>query len=304
MFSDLAEAQRLSSTGIGQFKLPLASLQAIDVLHHIFQQLDIDELFELPHNTSIVVNLGAETHTLVVTHSQSTRSMRWLWAADSHTLDVFDRIVTPEIQTHLLYTAGGIVETNAACYVVVKDGVTDKECVPHYDFYSSGIPRAAAFSLMTPMSAAHPQCVGGLEFWPWAGADKAHKDSETAFRRDTRELSLAVKAYSHGCATIIDGRLLHRTQPFECGESHGKRPAPLTAAIAGGELRVLLCVNASRTTADSWPHLQRLLHRQVGLGLVRSETTKPETELEGASNPLEFSAKPQKGGFLLRKLMK
>lgn len=312
--SNLAESQRLSATGIGKFELPPASLQAIYSLYHIFQRLDIDEFFNLPHNAILIVNISTtETHKFVVTQSQSTQNMRWLWAVDSHTLDVFGKIITPEVQGHFSHVAGGPAEINAACYIVVRNGVTDSECVPHYDFYSSDIPRSAAFTLMTPLSAGHPQCVGGLECWPWVGPDKAHKDSEMAFQSDVRALSLAVTPYHHGFATIVDGRLLHRTQPFSCGEARGTTSAPLTAAIASGEVRVLLCVNASCTTAQSWPHLQRLLQRQVGFGLVRGNKilapNKDEAELDkpclAPEPPEELSAKPcQKGGFLLRKLMK
>ncbi|CAE8629395.1 unnamed protein product [Polarella glacialis] len=369
--SNPVEAQRLHATGIGQFELPTASLQAVGSLHQIFQQVDIDAFFDLPHNAVLTVSSSAsETHTFVVTHSQSTQSMRWLWACDSDTLDVFGKLINPEVQGHFLQAAGGPVEINAACYIIVKDGVTDKECVPHYDFYSPEIPRAAAFSLMTPMAAAHPQCVGGLEFWAWGeGADKAHKDSESAFRSDVRALSLAATPYHHGFATVVDGRLLHRTQPYSLtGNSDNNNnnnnslagkdqfassdetcgtPAPtttttttpttttattatttttttpttppptpttpttpptttppLTASIASGELRVLLCVNASRTTAESWPHLQRLLQRQVGLGFVQGNCSFSDADLDKAYLAPEPPKLRQKGGFLLSKLMR
>ena len=300
-----AEAQRLSTTGIGQFELTEASLQAVGSLQAIFAELDMNEVFDLPHNALLTVNrpAGETAHRLVVTHSQSTGSMRWLWAVDSHTLDLFGEVITPDFQRHFSHVAGSAVEVNAACYVVVRNGVTDRECVPHYDFFSSSIPRAAAFSLMTPMSAAHPpRGVGGLEFWPWTSTTCAdtHRDSETAFRCDTTTLPLAVARYHYGSATVIDGRLLHRTQPYAVEEdSAGRRSTSCTpGAVAAGELRVLLCVNASTTTLESWPHLERLLRKQVGLGLVRCNQVFQTKHIDEA--PRQKKA----GAFLLRKLMR
>merc|ERR1719506_1446710 len=111
--------------------------------------------------------------------------MRWVWAGNQCTLQAFGEILSPAVQAHLSLAAGGPVELNAACYIIVKDGVIDQECIPHYDFYASELPRGSAFTLMTPMSSRHPSCVGGLEFWPWIGPDNPHRDSDDAFRWDS-----------------------------------------------------------------------------------------------------------------------
>lgn len=318
--SQSAAAQRLAETGIGLFELSLESQQAVGCLHDVFQCVCVDELFDLPHNSVLVPHSGAAgDYTFVVTRSQSTQNMRWLWAGDSHTLDAFAKILSPELQTDLSPVVGGPVDLNAACYIIVRNGVTDQECVPHYDFYSPEFPRTSVFTLMTPMSPGHPVTVGGLEFWPWNGPDKSHKDTDYAFRYDVTNLLLSHMPYKHGAATIVDARLLHRTQPYrvpvgtkdsasELDSRHSFRER-LDAAISSGALRALVCVNLSRTTNQSRPHLESLLLRQVGSGCVRFSASSALQQGGKQIVALQPSEKPganpaPRGHFLLRKMLK
>jgi len=316
----------LSSTGICHLELPQQSLSAAQELYSIFEAANFESLFALSHSESVEVvrnESSGDTFKFVLTHSQSTQSLRWLCVADSATLDVFVKLFAPEVQQSLSRVAGGQVEVNSACFIMVRDGVSDEECRPHYDFFSPEISRGSAFTLMTPMSADHPECVGGLEYWPWDGSETAHKNSDLSYRWDVRNLNVAVRPYRFGHATIIDGRILHRTQPYNIHTTSEVKQAggydstlPLTEVIRSGSLRVLLCVYASMATGSNWPHIEQHLSRQVCSGYVRQPTltdrvaTQERTESSRESDVtakavLDQEAKAKKkGGQLLSRLLK
>lgn len=326
--SNSSEEEPLLARFICQFELPSASLKAVGLLYDIFQHIDIEALFSLLHNTPLTAqSSGPELDRFVLTHSQSTQSMCWLNTGTSYTLDAFSNILAPEVKARLARVAGGPIEINAACYIIVRHGVADKECMPHYDFFSQEIHCGSAFTLMTPMSADHPLCVGGLGSWAWAGLDRALKSSDAAYKRDVKNLPVRVTPYRYGSATAIDGRLLDHAQPYRLDAArevdttellpNGQSSMRVAADISSGALRVLLPVYASRATVESWLHIERFLLRQVSSGHVQgnkgSELQHSETEPQDSDTGMANAPKApvgtvamsrRKEGLLLRKLPK
>merc|ERR1712054_264637 len=114
---------------MSQFDLPPASLQATAELDDVFNHLDIDELFSLQHGASVTACMGKEDeYRFVVTLSQTTQKMRWLNVGNSKALSAFSRILAPQVRHHLSLAAGGPVDVNTACYIILRGGAMEEEC--------------------------------------------------------------------------------------------------------------------------------------------------------------------------------
>lgn len=281
-FVDASEAERLRATGFTQFVLPPSSLVAVDLLYDIFQRFDTRGLFYLANDSQLEVPSDeSDPYRFVVIRAEANPRMRWLWAQDAHTLDVFSELLTPEVRAQLSLASGGPIHLNAAHFIVSAGSILDEASISHYDFFSPAIRRSSAFSLITPVSAAHPKVVGGLELWPWTDIEKKSRTSSRAYRHDVKTSCKVIAPYYHGTASVVDGKVLHRTQPYDLSgdaetafsdfKAHGISAAGIEEAIAGGMLRVLICVNASTMDAQSCSEFEGKLQGQASTGYMRQK---------------------------------
>merc|ERR1711957_299300 len=99
--------------------------------------------------------------------------MRWLWAADEATLELFDA-ASHECLNTLRQVAGASVSLYAACFVVVLGPeLASAEVKEHRDWGHPKLTKHETFTCMTPLTAL-PRSVAKLHAWPWQGKDYAH----------------------------------------------------------------------------------------------------------------------------------
>jgi len=177
----------------------------------------------------------------------TTRAMRWLYAADDATLDLF-RPLSVEFADKMAaaVAAGGwapdgggaLVELSAASFVAISGaaaGIGDDIARWHEDWGPCGDHEA--YSVLLPLRAVPRRAKRAhrLEYRPWREGD-----------------GVCVYDYALGDAIIVDGRAPHRTKPFTAGDLRA----------AGGE-RVLVCLNFASTDPAA---------RDAQLETMRSQT--------------------------------
>ena len=161
----------------------------------------------------------------------TTRAMRWLYAADGATLDLF-RPLAARCAARMeasVFAAGWepphaapAVELTAASFVAIvgaREGISDDIARWHEDW--GPCDRHEAFSVLLPARAvpAAAKRAYRLQYRTWDDLDAV------------REYQ-----YAFGDAIVVDGQAPHRTSPFHARDLAG----------AGGE-RVLVCLNFAST---------------------------------------------------------
>ncbi|CAK0872083.1 unnamed protein product [Prorocentrum cordatum] len=123
------------------------------------------------------------------------------------------------------------------------------------------IPRGSSFTCLASLGELPPS-VGGLEFWPWESA----LYREASAPQDA-QVPPCVHRYRPSSFVAFDGRLKHRTQPFEYARAPaGAGPgaeACCDAFEAGGHLRVLVSLAFGSSDAGLARYNHKMLRKQT-----------------------------------------
>eukprot|EP00928_Gymnodinium_smaydae_P086926 TRINITY_DN7130_c0_g2_i1.p1 TRINITY_DN7130_c0_g2~~TRINITY_DN7130_c0_g2_i1.p1 ORF type:complete len:562 (-),score=68.19 TRINITY_DN7130_c0_g2_i1:91-1776(-) len=247
----------LHSDGISDVAFDTASL---DQLAAVFEKLPIPELFSRTTGHICEVAAGShETAKFVVAHTAVTERMRWLWACDEATLRLFDA-ASLACTKALSHAIGASVSLYAACFVVVLGPeLTEAEVKEHKDWGHPRLREGESFTCLAPLTAL-PASVGRLHAWPWQRNDYVH-------------------GYQFGRYVVIDGKLLHRTEPF----SYLRDADAVTCDKyeASGHLRVLVSLSIASDEVRLAPYVNKVLRGMApAAALVRGH---PEVYLDSQS---------------------
>ena len=139
-------------------------------------------------------------------------TMRWVAVGDKGTLDRWYNALGRSIQQQLETALGEQLVLCQACFVVVKGGVREGDAKLHADWAMESIPRREVYTALTPLTDL-PDDVGGLivdvNSMP---KRQGHFSGTTTWSREKREI---LHRYQRGEAVVFDGKLMHRTQPFD-----------------------------------------------------------------------------------------
>merc|ERR1719453_530788 len=98
----------------------------------------------------------------------------------------------------------------AASFIIVKGTkLEDEETLRHADMGHRRIPRGSSFTCLASLGEL-PRSVGGLQFWPWESPLYSGPATPQSMSAPAK-----VHKYSPGRFVAFDGRLKHRTEPFE-----------------------------------------------------------------------------------------
>jgi len=235
-------------------------------LAEIFRNMpDMDELFE---DTADGTFYGCEVPTpnggarFICNKSAISENMRWLWAHDEETLALFDDLARKANLLSVLGDVDGRAEDlmlYSASFIIVKGThLGDKETLRHADMGHKRIPRGSAFTCLTSLTEL-PRSVGGLQFWPWESP--LYSEPVTP---ESMNAPAQVHKYTPGKFVAFDGRLKHRTEPFEYQRSLGGASSEASSACcdayeANGCLRVLV----SLAFGSSHERLARYNHKML-----------------------------------------
>lgn len=151
----------------------------------------------------------------------------------------------------------------SACFVVVQGDLGPMEVKEHTDWAHRRIPRGACFTCLTTLTPL-PHSVAGLHVWPWVGEER-------------------VCPYSQSDFVAIDGKLLHRTEPF----LYTWDPTDANTCISyqeSGHLRVLVSLSFGSRRARLAPYILKVLRGMVPrAAAVRSS---PSTYVDSDSESL------------------
>ena len=138
--------------------------------------------------------------------------MRWVAVGDKGTLNRWHSALGQSIQGQLEATLGEKVVLCQACFVVVHGGVREGDAKLHADWAMEAIPRREVFTALTPLND-FPEDVGGLivDINSMPKREGMHKGT-TTWSRKREEI---LHRYQRGEAVVFDGKLMHRTQPFD-----------------------------------------------------------------------------------------
>lgn len=226
---------------------------------------DMEELFEESADGTFY---GCEVPShrgparFILNSSAISQNMRWLWVYDEETLALFDELA---LKTNLLSVLGGVDDRvgdlmlYSASFIVVKGPrLGDAETLRHADMEHRRIPRGSSFTCLAPV-AALPRSVGGLQFWPWESP--LYSDPKASQSAPPR-----VHKYSPGRFVAFDGRLKHRTEPFEYGRPAGADPRASACCDeyeANGQLRVLVSLAFGSKDARLARYNHKMLRKQT-----------------------------------------
>ncbi|CAH0372044.1 unnamed protein product [Pelagomonas calceolata] len=173
----------------------------------------------------------------------TTRAMRWLYAADSETLDLFRPLAQhflPAMEASVYsggWEAENSVQLSAASFISIvgaKAGITDDIARWHEDW--GPCQDHEAFSVLLPLRDTRPAPDAyRLEYRTWDCIDE-----------------VKVYDYELGDAIVVDGRAPHRTAPFSAGD----------LAKVNGE-RVLVCLNFASTQPSARPAQIQVMESQT-----------------------------------------
>ena len=173
----------------------------------------------------------------------TTRAMRWLYAADSKTLDLFRPLAShflPAMEASVFsggWESDDSVQLSAASFISIvgaQAGITDDIARWHEDWGPCGDHEA--FSVLLPLRDTRPApSAYRLEYKTWDCLEE-----------------VKVYDYELGDAIVVDGRAPHRTAPFSAHD----------LAKVNGE-RVLVCLNYASTQPSARPAQIQVMESQT-----------------------------------------
>lgn len=137
--------------------------------------------------------------------------MEWHWAKNDDALHIFQ----PAAQA-IGAMLGPQFDLIAAKFIVAPAGECPEDDAKfHQDFGPESVPRFAAVTALIPLCPLKfPEAEGNLEWWPW---DEAAVEARVRWQKDQTSgppPQPNVHPYRVGEAAVLDGKCLHRTQPF------------------------------------------------------------------------------------------
>ena len=173
----------------------------------------------------------------------TTRAMRWLYAADAETLDLFRPLAAhflPAMEASVFsggWEAHESVQLSAASFISIvgaQAGITDDIARWHEDW--GPCRDHEAFSVLLPLRDTRPApSAYRLEYKTWDCLEE-----------------VKVYDYELGDAIVVDGRAPHRTAPFSAHD----------LAKVDGE-RVLVCLNYASTEPSARPAQIQVMESQT-----------------------------------------
>jgi len=243
----------LREQGIGE--IPFDPLR-LAPLAEAFSKLPIEQMFVSESGNEYAVETPQGTATFVVAHTAVTDRMRWFWACDEATLELFDAAASECLATlKAAVTEGSSLMLFSACFVVVRGTHLSLDQVKsHIDWGHPRIQVGEAFTCMTPLDP-FPSSVGGLHVWPWNGEERVHR-------------------YQFGSYATIDGKLMHRTEPFDYVRGGPEEAAVCEAYENGGHLRVLVSLSIASDSERLAPYTHKVMRSMTPAAtLVRDNPT-------------------------------
>ena len=246
----------LAHTGLGRFPLAPETTRALDdvVIDEIVDKVLEGDMLrraaEMDEDSTFFLGGGRWT----CTNAHISTNMCYVYAENEEALALFDPIADSVIQCLDPSAVAEGREPRLKLYgahfgVAGPPGVRD--ATPHLD-WEVGLPRGAAFSLITPLRPFSCRLGGGLEYWPTGGVDvPSHREPGWSVR------------YAVGEVVVFDGgSIVHRTQPF-----HGTPESEFPAfGSEGRRLRVivqlLVALSEEGGSGRWWPSIRRSLLKQ------------------------------------------
>eukprot|EP00928_Gymnodinium_smaydae_P098211 TRINITY_DN9085_c0_g1_i4.p1 TRINITY_DN9085_c0_g1~~TRINITY_DN9085_c0_g1_i4.p1 ORF type:complete len:297 (+),score=64.56 TRINITY_DN9085_c0_g1_i4:887-1777(+) len=155
-------------------------------------------------------------YSFSVTEASTTSSMTWLWPKDETTFDLFRPIFEAALARGLLPgpAAAGPLQLWTATIIVRRSARLEESATEfHEDYWHRDVPPGFAYSLLTPL-LDFPAGAGGLECFPWT---RPYDPESVAEKHNRIE-------YRLGKIVAVDGKCLHRTEPYDLGyDSDGVR---------------------------------------------------------------------------------
>jgi len=291
----------LRQRGVGW--LPYEEDAMADLVHTFHNFPDIAELFDDTADGSF---MGAEvpaprgtTARFIVNRSAISENMRWLWAHDEETLALFDDLARKSNLLSVLGDVdgrGGNMMLYAASFIIVKGAsLGDKETLRHADMGHRRIPRGSSFTCLASLIEL-PGSVGGLEFWPFE--NPLYNEAVTP---QSMQAPAHVHKYRPGKFVAFDGRLKHRTQPFEYKPEPGAAGSAASACCnayeASGNLRVLVSLAFGSSDANLARYNHKMLRKQTCVDevLIR-QSPKREVDIDSELDTSEDESEHKEVG--------
>lgn len=202
--------------GVRSLQFPLHILRPIQ---EVFQRAERergkrDRLYGL---RSLFACLETETveappYTFELSEAGITSSMSWMWPTDEETLGLFQPLFEAALQAGLCPgpSAVGPLQLWTATILVRRDtGLGEESAEFHTDYWHEDVPPGFACSILTPLFEV-PEGAGGLHYYPWRkpfDPDSAEPDEQVDRYQQY--------SYRLGHMIAVDGKCLHRTEPYE-----------------------------------------------------------------------------------------
>eukprot|EP00929_Paragymnodinium_shiwhaense_P083476 TRINITY_DN44507_c0_g1_i1.p1 TRINITY_DN44507_c0_g1~~TRINITY_DN44507_c0_g1_i1.p1 ORF type:complete len:333 (+),score=41.44 TRINITY_DN44507_c0_g1_i1:74-1000(+) len=206
----------LVSNGLASFPM---SPELLKPLQDVFHRLESDRVSGLKGLLALgmgcyeIDELRADPYHFGVSYADDVSvaaDMSWVWAKDEKTLALFRPLYDATIEAGLLpcKDAQAPLQLWNASYIVQRGGKAKRGTTNFHEDYGSGVPPGLSFTLLTPLFEL-PADAGGLEYYPW-------KTPYTPDGSEKQPTATCLK-YRLGDMVVFDGRLSHRTEPYDLG---------------------------------------------------------------------------------------
>lgn len=231
--------------GIQSLQFPVELLKPIQ---DVFLRVEaargkrLRDWFEPLNCFHVAASVSVPPYSFEVTDAGITISMSWVWPKDEETLSLFQPIFEAAVQAGLRSgpAASGPLQLWTATILVRRStSLDEQETEFHTDYWHDDVPPGFAFSLLTPLFEM-TEGTGGLEYYPWTKPyDPDSADPDWDAQRYQRY------SYRLGHMVAVDGKCLHRTEPYALEESRLRvllsldvHPASPTVAFSGARASV------------------------------------------------------------------
>jgi len=239
----------------GLASVPCGDAGGVQQLAALFDVLPVRQMFEGSPESQYTVEGPQGEATFAVASSAVSDRMRWLWACDEQTLALFDGVARQSVET-LAAVDGRPMMLYSACFVVVRgEFLKHDETSRHVDWGHAKLPEGSAFTCLGPLTA-FPSSVGGLHYWPW---DDAKAYGKVTSLNMNMPFVQHIHKYEPGYFAALDGRLFHRTEPFEYRRDAAELEL-CDAFEAAGHVRVLISLSIASSEERLARYARKILH--------------------------------------------
>eukprot|EP00747_Dinoflagellata_sp_TGD_P208456 gnl/TRDRNA2_/TRDRNA2_81947_c0_seq1.p1 gnl/TRDRNA2_/TRDRNA2_81947_c0~~gnl/TRDRNA2_/TRDRNA2_81947_c0_seq1.p1 ORF type:complete len:293 (-),score=31.24 gnl/TRDRNA2_/TRDRNA2_81947_c0_seq1:303-1181(-) len=196
------------ASGLGLFEVPV---ELLEPLRNIFQVLEDERRTGVFSYIDFIPHLGERqvgTYSFTTWGSAVSAAMRWIWANNEETLQLFEplfqALIKAGMQPGPAAAPGTPLQLWSACFIVVRTTKLENT-VWHVDLGAEAVPPGFGFSVLTPLYDLPPDACG-IEVMPWPEPyDPESVNEEEGYTHQ----------YRTGQLVAIDGKLFHRTAPFD-----------------------------------------------------------------------------------------